>query len=57
MMMTSNKNEIVVNKKGGVLWKKIDCLKVIEVWQGHLDNGAGFSKAISSLETLFKNEK
>lgn len=36
---------------------EMDCLKVIEVWQGHLDNGAGFSKAISKLETLFKNEK
>lgn len=31
-----------------------DCLKVIEVWQGHLDNGAGFSKALNDLETLFK---
>lgn len=36
---------------------EIDCLKVIEVWQGHLDDGAGFSKAISSLEALFKHEK
>lgn len=34
-----------------------DCMKVIEVWQGHLDNGAGFSKAISNLERLFNNEK
>ena len=36
---------------------EIDCLKVIEVWQGHLDDGSGFNKAISNLETLFKNEK
>ncbi|EAV47422.1 putative N-acetyl neuramic acid synthetase NeuB [Methylophilales bacterium HTCC2181] len=34
-----------------------DCMKVIEVWQGHLDGGAGFSKAISNLERLFNNEK
>lgn len=29
-----------------------NCLKVIEVWQGHLDNGAGFAKALSTLSTL-----
>lgn len=34
-----------------------DCMKVIEVWQGHLDNGAGFAKAISNLELLLKDEK
>lgn len=35
---------------------EIDCMKVIEVWQGHLDDGAGFSKAIASIEKLFKHE-
>jgi sialic acid synthase SpsE/sugar phosphate isomerase/epimerase len=30
-----------------------DCLKVIEVWQGHLDQGAGFRKALLSLSRLF----
>ena len=29
------------------------CIKVIEVWQGHLDNGAGFRNAISSLRKLY----
>ncbi|MFT6908535.1 MAG: sialic acid synthase SpsE [Oleiphilaceae bacterium] len=29
-----------------------DCLKVIEVWQGHLDNGAGFYKALTALSNL-----
>ena len=31
----------------------IDCMKVIEVWQGHLDEGAGFAKALTSLWSLF----
>jgi sialic acid synthase SpsE len=31
-----------------------DCMKVIEVWQGHLDNGAGFKKAILSLVDLYE---
>lgn len=30
-----------------------DCLKVIEVWQGHLDQGAGFRKALIKLEELY----
>ena len=30
-----------------------DCLKVIEVWQGHLNQGAGFHKALLKLENLF----
>lgn len=29
------------------------CLKVIEVWQGHLDQGAGFRKALLKLEELY----
>ncbi|GAB1258029.1 N-acetylneuraminate synthase family protein [Aurantivibrio plasticivorans] len=29
-----------------------DCLKVIEVWQGHLDNGAGFKRALETLASL-----
>jgi len=36
---------------------EMDCMKVIEVWQGHLDEGAGFAKAISSLNRLFNHEK
>jgi len=35
---------------------QFDCMKVIEVWQGHLDEGAGFAKAISSLSKLFNHE-
>lgn len=31
----------------------IDCMKVIEVWQGHLDDGAGFAKALCKLPELF----
>lgn len=29
-----------------------DCMKVIEVWQGHLDNGAGFYKALLAMSQL-----
>lgn len=32
---------------------EINCMKIIEVWQGHLDEGAGFAKALTSLWTLF----
>ncbi len=32
-----------------------DCMKVIEVWQGHLDNGSGFKKAIVKLVDLYEN--
>jgi len=32
---------------------KIDTMKVIEVWQGHLDDGAGFVKALNKLPKLF----
>lgn len=32
---------------------KFDCIKVIEVWQGHLDDGAGFAKALNRLYELF----
>ncbi len=35
---------------------KFDTLKVIEVWQGHLDNGAGFAKALNNLEVLFSGK-
>ena len=31
----------------------IECMKVIEVWQGHLDDGAGFAKALTSIFELF----
>jgi len=31
----------------------MDCVKVIEVWQGHLHGGAGFAKAIVALKELF----
>ena len=33
-----------------------DCLKVIEVWQGHLDNGAGFRKAIIKLTEMYEKQ-
>ncbi|MFW1677434.1 N-acetylneuraminate synthase family protein [Pontibacter sp. JAM-7] len=29
-----------------------ECMKVIEVWQGHLDNGAGFAEALNRLVDL-----
>lgn len=29
-----------------------DCMKVIEVWQGHFDRGAGFKKALAALYRL-----
>jgi sialic acid synthase SpsE/sugar phosphate isomerase/epimerase len=31
----------------------IEVMKVIEVWQGHLDDGAGFVKALNKLPELF----
>lgn len=31
----------------------LDCVKVIEVWQGHLHGGAGFVRALTALEDLF----
>lgn len=31
-----------------------DCMKVIEVWQGHLDYGYGFYKAINKLVELYE---
>ena len=34
----------------------IDCMKVIEVWQGHLDDGAGFAKALNKLPELFNGQ-
>lgn len=34
----------------------IDCMKVIEVWQGHLDGGAGFAIALTRLAELFDEE-
>ena len=30
-----------------------DCLKVIEVWQGHLNQGSGFRNALMKLEELY----
>lgn len=33
-----------------------DCLKVIEVWQGHLDQGAGFRKALLTLSSLYDDQ-
>ena len=32
-----------------------DCLKVIEVWQGHLDNGAGFKQALVKLAEIYES--
>jgi N-acetylneuraminate synthase len=31
----------------------MDCMKVIEVWQGHLDQGAGFRQAIERLQKFY----
>ena len=31
-----------------------DCIKVIEVWQGHLNNGAGFREALTKLTKLYE---
>ncbi len=31
-----------------------DCIKVIEVWQGHLNNGAGFKEALTKLTKLYE---
>ena len=33
-----------------------DCLKVIEVWQGHLNNGEGFRRAITKLVELYEKD-
>lgn len=30
-----------------------DCVKVIEVWQGHLHGGAGFVRALNTLQEMF----
>jgi sialic acid synthase SpsE/sugar phosphate isomerase/epimerase len=41
--------------KNSQLLKKIlsfNCLKVIEVWQGHLDNAAGFKEEVVKLTTI-----
>ncbi len=32
---------------------RFDCMKVIEVWQGHLDDGAGFAKALHTLTDMY----
>jgi len=32
---------------------KMDCVKVIEVWQGHLHGGVGFAGALNDLMELF----
>jgi N-acetylneuraminate synthase len=34
----------------------MDCMKVIEVWQGHLDNGAGFRKALLTISELYDDD-
>ncbi len=42
-----------------VLIKKLlnyDCMKVIEVWQGHLDNGAGFRDEIIKLAEIYEKQ-
>ncbi len=33
-----------------------DCLKVIEVWQGHLDNGSGFRDEIIKLTKIYEKQ-
>jgi sialic acid synthase SpsE/sugar phosphate isomerase/epimerase len=32
---------------------RLDTLKVIEVWQGHLDGGAGFARALNTLAEMY----
>lgn len=32
---------------------EFDCLKIIEVWQGHLNHGAGFARGLESLYHFF----
>lgn len=32
---------------------QFDCAKVVEVWQGHLNEGAGFAAALTALHRLF----
>lgn len=32
---------------------ELDVLKVIEVWQGHLDDGAGFTRALNTLAEMY----
>jgi N-acetylneuraminate synthase len=34
---------------------RLDVDKVVEVWQGHLDNGAGFAEALTKLWELFND--
>lgn len=34
----------------------MDTMKVIEVWQGHLDDGAGFARALNTLADLFDEQ-
>ena len=34
----------------------MDNVKVIEVWQGHLDEGAGFARALATLADLFNGQ-
>jgi sialic acid synthase SpsE/sugar phosphate isomerase/epimerase len=34
-----------------------DCVKVVEVWQGHLHGGAGFAKALIDLRELFNGHE
>jgi N-acetylneuraminate synthase len=36
---------------------RYDCMKVIEVWQGHLNNGQGFRQALVTLTEMYENEK
>jgi N-acetylneuraminate synthase len=33
-----------------------DCMKVIEVWQGHLDNGTGFKNEIIKLTKIYEEK-
>jgi sialic acid synthase SpsE/sugar phosphate isomerase/epimerase len=33
-----------------------NCMKVVEVWQGHLDNGAGFRKALTKLTKIYEKK-
>ncbi|WP_417430156.1 N-acetylneuraminate synthase family protein [Kiloniella sp.] len=45
------KNQAVIDLAMG-----LDRIKVIEVWQGHLNKGAGFAKALCSLHEMYNGD-
>lgn len=45
------KNQTAIEKA-----MSFDCAKVVEVWQGHLDQGAGFAAALLKLNEMFGSD-